>query len=57
MAALEGVAQGLAYASGMAAEDTLVGLLRPGDQVVLGNDAYGGTFRLIARIYGERGIE
>ena len=57
VAALEEAAHGLAYASGMAAEDTLVGLLRPGDHVVLGNDAYGGTFRLIARIYGERGIE
>ena len=56
-AALEEAAHGLAYASGMAAEDTLVGLLRPGDHVVLGNDAYGGTFRLIARIYGERGIK
>ena len=40
----------------MAAENALVGLLRPGDHVVLGLDAYGGTFRLIASIYGERGI-
>jgi cystathionine gamma-synthase len=54
---LEGAAHGFAFASGMAAEDALVGLLRPGDHVVLGNDAYGGTFRLIARVYGERGIE
>ena len=57
VAGLEGAAHGLAFASGMAAEDALVGLLRPGDHVVLGNDAYGGTFRLIARVYGERGIE
>ena len=57
VAGLEGAAHGFAFASGMAAEDTLVGLLRPGDHVVLGNDAYGGTFRLIARVYGERGIE
>ena len=56
MAGLEGAGHGFAFASGMAAEDALVGLLRPGDHVVLGLDAYGGTFRLIARIYGERGI-
>ena len=56
VAGLEGARHGFAFASGMAAEDTLVGLLRPGDHVVLGLDAYGGTFRLIARVYGERGI-
>ena len=57
VAGLEGAAHGFAFASGMAAEDALLGLLRPGDHVVLGLDAYGGTFRLIARVYGERGIE
>ena len=56
VAGLEGARHGFAFASGMAAEDALVGLLRPGDHVVLGLDAYGGTFRLIARMYGERGI-
>ncbi len=56
VAGLEGAAHGFAFASGMAAEDALVGLLRPGDHVVLGLDAYGGTFRLIASVYGERGI-
>ena len=57
VAGLEGAAHGFAFASGMAAEDALVGMLHPGDHVVLGLDAYGGTFRLIAGIYGERGIE
>ena len=57
VAGLEEARHGFAFASGMAAEDALVGLLRPGDHVVLGDDAYGGTFRLIARVYGERGIE
>ena len=57
VAGLEGAAHGFAFASGMAAEDALAGLLRPGDHVVLGLDAYGGTFRLIARVYGERGVE
>ena len=47
----------MAFASGMAAEDAVVGMMRPGDHVVLGTDAYGGTFRLIDRVYGERGIE
>ena len=57
VAELEGAEHGMAFASGMAAEDALVGMMRPGDHVVLGTDAYGGTFRLIARVYGERGIE
>ena len=56
VAGLEGARHAFAFASGMAAENALVGLLRPGDHVVLGLDAYGGTFRLIADIYGERGI-
>ncbi len=57
VAGLEGAEHGMAFASGMAAEDAMVGMMRPGDHVVLGTDAYGGTFRLIARVYGERGIE
>ena len=57
VAGLEGASYGMAFASGMAAEDAIVGMMRPGDHVVLGTDAYGGTFRLIAGIYGERGIE
>ena len=57
VAGLEGARHGFAFASGMAAENALVGLLHPGDHVVLGLDAYGGTFRLIAGIYGKRGIE
>ena len=56
VAGLEGARHAFAFASGMAAENALVGLLRPGDHVVLGLDAYGGTFRLIADVYGERGI-
>ncbi len=57
VAELEGAGHGMAFASGMAAEDAVIGMMRPGDHVVLGADAYGGTFRLIARVYGERGIE
>jgi len=56
LAGLEGARHGFAFASGMAAENALAGLLHPGDHVVLGLDAYGGTFRLIARIHGQRGV-
>ena len=57
VAGLEGAEYGMAFASGMAAEDAVVGMMRPGDHVILGTDAYGGTFRLIARVYGERGLK
>jgi cystathionine gamma-synthase len=51
VAALEGAAHGLAFASGLAAEDNVLRLLAPGDRVLLGNDAYGGTFRLISQVH------
>ncbi|MXW41940.1 MAG: cystathionine gamma-synthase [Acidimicrobiia bacterium] len=57
LANLEGAKHGIAFASGMAAEDAIAGMMRPGDHVILGIDAYGGTFRLIAKVYGERGIK
>ena len=59
LAALEAdSARGLAFASGLAAEDTLLrALCRPGDHVVLPDDAYGGTFRLIARVLDRWGLE
>ncbi|PPL14142.1 cystathionine gamma-synthase [Microterricola pindariensis] len=57
LAALEGGAHGLSFASGLAAEDALLrAVLSPGDHVVLGNDAYGGTYRLINRVHGAWGI-
>lgn len=57
LAALEGAKHGLSFASGLAAEDALLrAALSPGDHVVLGNDAYGGTYRLINRIHGAWGI-
>jgi cystathionine gamma-synthase len=58
MASLEGGARGLAFASGLAAEDTLLRTLcRPGDHVILPGDAYGGTFRLVARVFAAWGVE
>ena len=58
LAALEGGARGLAFASGLAAEDTLLRTVcRPGDHVLVPNDAYGGTFRLIARVLTNWGLD
>lgn len=57
LAALEGGAHALSFASGLAAEDALLrAALQPGDEVLLGNDVYGGTYRLIARVLGGWGI-
>jgi cystathionine gamma-synthase len=55
IASLERAAHGLAFASGLAAEDNVLRLLQPGERIVLGNDAYGGTYRLISKIYGAIG--
>ena len=57
VAALEGAGFGRAFASGMAAEDTILRLLRPGDHLIMGNDAYGGTYRLITKVIAEMGVE
>ncbi len=57
LAALEGAAHGLAFASGMAAIDTLLKLLDPGDHVLAGNDVYGGTYRLFDKQYAKYGVE
>ena len=51
VAALEGATHGLAFASGLAAEDNVLRLLATGDRVLLGNDAYGGTYRLISKVH------
>ncbi len=51
VASLENGAHGLAFASGLAAEDNVLRLFEPGDRVLLGNDAYGGTFRLISKVH------
>ena len=57
LAALEGGAHALSFASGLAAEDALLrAVLKPGDEVLLGSDVYGGTYRLIARVLAPWGI-
>ena len=58
LAAIEGGARGLAFASGLAAEDTLLrAVCKPGDHVVIPNDAYGGTYRLFAQVLTRWGLE
>ena len=56
LASLEGAAHGLAFASGMAAEDAILRLLSPGDHLLIPHDAYGGTYRLVARVYEPAGF-
>ena len=51
LAGLEEASYGVAFASGLAGEDALLRSLSPGDHVVLGDDAYGGTYRLLTRIF------
>jgi cystathionine gamma-synthase len=57
IANLEGGAHGFSFSSGLAGEDTLLrALLRPGDHVVMGNDVYGGTHRLVNRVFVPWGV-
>lgn len=58
VAALEGARYGVAFGSGMAAIDAVLRiLLKPGDHIVIGNDAYGGTYRLIQQVFTQWGVE
>ena len=58
LAAVEEAEYGRAFASGMAATDcALRAVLRPGDHVVMPDDAYGGTFRLIDKVFTQWGVE
>jgi len=56
LAALEGGQRGFAFASGLAAETTLLLTLRPGDHVVLADDVYGGTYRLLTKVLAPWGL-
>ncbi|WP_067455859.1 cystathionine gamma-synthase [Actinomadura macra] len=57
LAEIEGGARGLAFASGLAAEDALVrAVCRPGDHVIIPDDAYGGTYRLFAKVAAPWGV-
>ncbi|WP_218222069.1 cystathionine gamma-synthase [Nesterenkonia sp. Act20] len=57
LAALEGGEHAFSFGSGLAAEDAIIrAVMRPGQRIVMGNDAYGGSYRLISRIHGDWGI-
>lgn len=57
LASLEGGLKAYSFASGLAAEDTLLrAVLQPGDHVVMGNDVYGGTHRLVSRVFIPWGV-
>ncbi len=56
LANLEDAQFGVAFASGLAGEDALLRTLAPGDHVIMGIDAYGGTYRLLTRVFGAWGI-
>ncbi|HEX8160568.1 MAG TPA: cystathionine gamma-synthase [Pyrinomonadaceae bacterium] len=57
IAALEGAKYGYAFASGMAAIDAVMRLVKAGDHVVVSDNTYGGTYRLFSRILADYGIE
>lgn len=57
LAALENCKFGLAFSSGMGATDTLLRLLKPGDEVITGNDLYGGSYRIFTKVYQNYGIK
>lgn len=57
MAALENGRFGLAFSSGMQATETVLKLLKPGDEVIAGNDLYGGTYRMFTKIFEGLGIK
>jgi cystathionine gamma-lyase len=56
LASLEGGARGLAFASGLAASTAVLSILRPGDEVAAAADLYGGTFRLLERVFKPWGL-
>ncbi|QHL87396.1 cystathionine gamma-synthase [Nibribacter ruber] len=57
LAALENGNHGLCFASGMAATDCIIKLLKPGDEVISTNDLYGGTYRIFTKVYQNYGIK
>ncbi len=57
LAALENGKEAICFSSGMAAVDTVLKLLKPGDEVISTNDLYGGTYRLMVRVFGQYGIK
>ena len=56
LAVIEGGKHGLAFSSGVAATDAVIKLLSVGDEVICGNDMYGGTYRLFTKVFEKMGI-
>lgn len=56
LAALENGAFGICFASGLAAMDSVIKLLKPGDEVISTNDLYGGSYRLFTKVFAKYGI-
>ncbi len=57
LAEIENGKYGLAFSSGVAATDAVIKLLEPGDEVIAGNDMYGGTYRLFSKVFQKFGIK
>lgn len=57
LASLEGAAWGVCFSSGMAAINSLMDRLSPGDHVIAGNDLYGGTYRIFTKVFERNGIQ
>jgi cystathionine gamma-lyase len=57
IAALENAKYGLCFSSGMGASDAVIKLLLPGDEVIAGNDLYGGTYRMFTKVFEPYGIK
>ena len=57
LAALENGTYGLAFSSGMAATETVLKLLKPGDEVITGDDLYGGSYRIFTKVFEHYGIK
>jgi cystathionine beta-lyase len=57
LAALENAHYGICYASGLAATDSVIKLLSPGDEVLATNDLYGGTYRIFTKVFEKLGIK
>lgn len=57
LASLENAKHGLCFSSGMGATDAVIKLLNPGDEVITGNDLYGGTYRMFTKVFANFGIK
>src|SRR5258705_1269911 len=57
LAVIENGKFGLAFSSGVAATDAVIKLLQPGDEIIAGNDMYGGTYRLFTKVFAKFGLK